>query len=259
MATNYKRNRFQPAWIIAHRGYRAKYPENTLVAFQAAVDAAAPMIELDVMLSRDRKLVVIHDATLERTTNGSGLVADYTLEELKQLDAGSWYHSQFAGERLPELEEVFNLVCGRTIINIEIKSDAYEPHHPKDAVERQIVELVERKKAWSWVLISSFDTNILQQISSMTNTPAIALISKTPADHHTVKLCTRLKTFSWHPSHKMVSRKQVNMMHAAGIKVFPYSVDRLEDYVKMMSMKVDGVITSDPLRAIGWSTTRRAA
>ena len=259
MATHYKGNRFQPVWIIAHRGYRAKYPENTLVAFQAAVDAGAPMIELDVMLSRDRKLVVIHDATLERTTNGSGPVIDYTLEELKQLDAGSWYDSQFSDERLPELEEVFDLVSGKTIVNIEIKSDAYEPHHPKDAIERQILELVERKKAWSWILISSFDVNILQQISSMENSPAIAFISKTPANSQTVKLCTRLKVFSWHPNHKIVSRKQVNMMHAAGIKVFPYNVDRFEDYVKMINMKVDGIITSDPYSAIGWSTARRAA
>jgi len=259
MPTICKTTRFRSAWIIAHRGYRAKYPENTLVAFQAAMNAGAPMIELDVMLSCDRKLIVIHDATLERTTNGSGPVVDYTLEELKQLDAGSWYHSQFAGERLPELEEVFDLVSGKALINIEVKSNAYEPYHPKDAIEQQILELVKRKKAWSWVLISSFDADILQQISSMENSLPIALISKTPATRHTVKLCTRLKVFSWHPNHKIVTRKQVNMMHAAGIKVFPYNVDRLEDYVKMINLKVDGVITSDPLSAIGWSTTRRAA
>ena len=77
---------FNPPWVIAHRGFKKNYPENTLVAFQAAMDAGAQMIELDVTLSRDRKLVVIHDATLERTTNGHGPVRDYTMEELKQLD-----------------------------------------------------------------------------------------------------------------------------------------------------------------------------
>jgi len=74
---------FSSPWIIAHRGFKKKYPENTLIAFQAAMDAGVPMIELDVTLSRDRKLVVIHDATLERTTNGHGSVHDHTLEELK--------------------------------------------------------------------------------------------------------------------------------------------------------------------------------
>ena len=76
-------------WIIAHRGFKKKYPENTLVAFQAAMDAGVPMIELDVTLSRDRKLIVIHDATLDRTTDGHGSVHDYTLEELKQLAVGN--------------------------------------------------------------------------------------------------------------------------------------------------------------------------
>ena len=83
MVNIHKIKRFSPPWIIAHRGYPYKYPENTLAGFRAAVAAGVPMIELDVMLSRDRKLVVIHDAALERTTNGHGAVKNYTLEELK--------------------------------------------------------------------------------------------------------------------------------------------------------------------------------
>ena len=120
---------FNPPWIMAHRGYRARYPENTLVAFQAALDAGVQMIELDVALSRDRKLVVIHDATLERTTNGEGAVSDHTLAQLKQLDAGGWFHPRFAGEHLPELSEVLDLADGQVLINIEIKPHAYESHH----------------------------------------------------------------------------------------------------------------------------------
>jgi len=132
--------------IIAHRGYSEKYPENTLVAFQSALDGNADMIELDITLSRDREIAVIHDDTLERTTNGSGEVADYGLNELKALDAGSWFDERFSGERIPTLEEVFDLVKGRTWINIEIKVSAYEPHFPMDAIERQVVELVQQKK-----------------------------------------------------------------------------------------------------------------
>ena len=177
---------FAPPWIIAHRGFKKKYPENTLIAFQAAMDAGVPMIELDVTLSRDRKLVVIHDETLERTTNGHGSVHDHTLEELKQLDAGSWFHSDFADERLPELGEVLDLVDGRVITNIEIKSNAYEPHHPADAIEKQVVDLVKQKKALDEVLISSFNVDILRQISEMANRPPQALISSDPVDDHTI-------------------------------------------------------------------------
>ena len=90
---------FGSPWIVGHRGYRARYPENTLTGFEAAVSAGVAMIELDVMLARDRRIMVIHDPVLDRTTNGHGNVADKTLPELKRLDAGGWFDSRFAGQR----------------------------------------------------------------------------------------------------------------------------------------------------------------
>jgi len=244
---NIKLNKkFNPAWIIGHRGYPAKYPENTLAAFQAAIDAGAVMIELDVMLSRDRKVVVIHDATLERTTNGKGSVADFTLAELQQLDAGSWFDAQFADQQLPALSEVLDQVNGRAYVNIEIKSDAYESHHPPDAIEKQVVELLRQKQLVDSVIISSFNVKFLEQIASMKQAPAIAFISENPADEKTVQMCTRLKVFSWHPDQRVVTGNQVKQMHAAAIKVFPYNVDTFEDYTRMIEMRVDGVITNDP-------------
>jgi len=259
MENIHKIKNFKTPWIIAHRGYPYKYPENTLAGFRAAVAAGVPMIELDVMLSRDRKLVVIHDAALERTTNGHGMVNDYTLEELKKLDAGSWFDARFADQRLPELSEVLNLVGGRTRVNIEIKAHAYEHRHPQDAIEKKIVALVKQKKMQDSVLISSFEIDILVQIASMEKPPAIALISRTPASNRIVDICSHLKVFSWHPDHKIVTPRQVDMMHAAGLKVFPYNVDTFKDYAKMIDMKVDGVITDDPLTADQWARTRNAA
>ena len=98
------------------------------------------------------------------------------------------------------------------------------------------------------------------QIASLENPPAIALISKTPASKRIVEICTRLKVFSWHPDYLIVTPHQVDMMmHAAGLKVFPYNVDTFEDYVKMIDMKVDGVITNDPVSADQWSRIRNAA
>ncbi len=251
-------NNIKPNWIIAHRGYRQKYPENTPAAFQAALEAGAPMVELDVMFSRDRKVVVIHDDTLARTTNGHGAVNDHTLEELKQLDAGSWFDARFADQRLPELSEVLDLVNGRACINIEIKAQAYEHHHPPDAIEKQVVALVKQKNMQDSVLLSSFEIDILVQIAALEEPPAIALISKTPVSRRIVEICNHLKVFSWHPDHLIVTPRQVDMMHAAGLKVFPYNVDTLEDYVKMMDMTADGVITDDPVSAAQWSTGAHA-
>jgi len=252
-------NNIKPPWIIGHRGFPARCPENTLAAFEAAIAAGAVMIELDVMLSRDRKLVVIHDDTLERTTNGQGAVAELSLAELKRLDAGSWYHPRFADQRLPGLDEVLDLVNNRIYINIEIKSNAYEPHHPPDAIEVQVVDLLRQKKSVESGMISSFNAHILEQVASMQDAPVIAFISDKAADSNTVDMCTRLKTFSWHPDQAVVTRSQVKKMHAAGIKVFPYNVDTLEDYMKMAAMDVDGVITDDPVSAGEWSIAQKAA
>ena len=136
------------------------------------------MIELDVMLSKDRKVVVIHDATLERTTNGYGPVNSYTVKELKALDAGSWFQPRFAGERIPALEEVLDHVRERAMINIEIKPSAYEEHRPTDAIENQVVGLVRRKSIKASVLISSFEWKILEHIVTMEDAPAVALLSR---------------------------------------------------------------------------------
>ena len=242
----FRSEKFKQPWIIAHRGYRARYPENTLVAFQAALDAGVQMIELDVALSRDRKLVVIHDATLERTTNGKGAVRDHTLAQLKRLDAGGWFHPRFAGEHLPELSEVLDLADGEVLINIEIKPHAYEPHHPTDAVERQTLDLVCRRNIAERVLISSFELNLLKYIATLEHAPALGLVSRNPADKHTLENCKHLNVISWHPNHQILTPDQVKRMHAHNIRVFPYNADTSDEIARVLEMDVDGVITSGP-------------
>jgi glycerophosphoryl diester phosphodiesterase len=238
---------FRKPMIIAHRGYSAKYPENTLSAFRAALDAGAQMIELDVTLTRDRNVVVIHDDTLDRTTNGKGAVNGYSLTELKGLDTGSWFDPKFAAERIPSLEEVLEKICCRAFINVEIKSNAYETHNPPDAIERQVVEMIRRKKVRGQVLVSSFEPKILENIATMNAAPAVALLSTRSADRKAVELCKRLKAFSWHPDCHQLDPQQVAMMHAANINVFPYNVKTLAEIEMLIQMEVDGVIIGDPL------------
>jgi len=233
--------------VIAHRGYQAKYPENTLVAFQAAIDTGADMIELDVLWTKDRKMVVIHDESVDRTTNGQGMVSDYTHSELKELDAGSWFDARFKGERLPTLQEVLDLVKGQVFLNIEIKRSAYEPHHPPDAIEKQIVELVKQKNVVESVLISSFEWRVLERLAAMKEAPAIALLSGDPDEGNPLEACRKLEAFSWHPSSLALKEAHVRKMHEAGILVFPYKVDTAEDIKRMLEMDVDGLIVDDPL------------
>ena len=137
---------------LAHQGASSLAPENTMAAFRKAVDLGADGLELDVHLSRDGRLVVIHDEQLNRTTNGRGLVKDHTLAELRELDAGSWFSPEFAGERLPALEEVLAEFPGLHI-NIDVKSGVIL--YP--GIEEAILETVRRHKMEEDILISSFN------------------------------------------------------------------------------------------------------
>ncbi len=116
--------------FVGHRGYPARFPENTLASFEGAMQAGCDMIELDVTLTRDRQMVVIRDDTLDRTTSGRGAVRAHTLAAITRLDAGSWFDSRFASERVPELWEVIQLTVGRCMVNLEIKTSAFEADYP---------------------------------------------------------------------------------------------------------------------------------
>ncbi|NQU65738.1 MAG: glycerophosphodiester phosphodiesterase [SAR324 cluster bacterium] len=231
--------------LIAHRGYNVRYPENTLAAFEAALQLGARMIELDITLSRDRNMVVIHDDTLERTSNGKGAVGDYSLKELQELDAGSWFDIAFAGEKVPTLIEVLEQVNRRALVNIEIKSSAFEDPAPADAIENQVVELIRKMKLQDSIIISSFEIRFLKRIAAIDPSLALGMISTEPADASTVKQLKKLGVYSWHAWHKIITAGQVERLHAAGIKVFSFTVNEPEVLQNLSEMGVDGVFTDD--------------
>lgn len=231
---------------IAHRGLSSRYPENTLAAFQAAIDAGAGMIELDVTLTRDRRLAVIHDNTVNRTTNGRGRINAMTMAQLRRLDAGSWFAERFTGEPVPSLEQVLDAVRGKVLVNIEIKPEAFEPRAPHDAVERQIAEMVMERGMASDVLISSFAWRVLARVRALSAHLALGLLSELPADERLLYWFRRLDGFSWHPDHRVVSRSQVKMVQGLGAKVYPYTVRGRIDTAALLAMGVDGLIVDDP-------------
>ena len=148
--------------ILAHRGASAEAPENTLVAFRRARELGADGVELDVTLTRDHVPVVIHDDTVDRTTDGHGSVSAMTVLEIKHLDAGKWKSQEFLGEAIPTLAEVFDAFAKwtkgpgterRGVINVELKSTTIRT----DGVERQVVSLVEQKRLEESVILSSFN------------------------------------------------------------------------------------------------------
>ena len=237
--------RFGRPLLIGHRGYPARYPENTLAAFEGAMQAGCDMIELDVTLTRDRKVVVIHDDTLERTTTGRGPVKGHTLEAIQALDAGSWFNARFAAERVPELAEVLRLTAGRCMLNIEIKESAFEAGYPADAIEHQVVKLVKTSGAMDRVIISSFDRRILERIAAMDAPPAIAYLSDHKADQSVLDMLRAIKAFSWHPRSSILTHDQVDMLHAAGLKVFPWTINTAAEAQKALALGVDGLICNE--------------
>jgi glycerophosphoryl diester phosphodiesterase len=232
--------------FIAHRGYSARYPENTLAAFNGAIDAGAHMIELDVCLSKDRHLVVIHDETMDRTTNGTGAVRAHTLDQLVRLDAGSWFDPRFKTERLPTLAQVLDAVKGHLMVNIEIKPEAFEEDGPADAVERQVLNLVREKNMLDDVLVSSFEWLMLEKLRRLEPGIALGLLSDVPADESLHHWYQRIKGFSWHPDYRVLTQHQVDSLHVLGARVFPYAVDGRIDSREMLAMGVDGLIVDDP-------------
>ena len=237
---------FPTPLFIAHRGISTRYPENTLAAFKGAIDAGAHMIELDVSLSKDRRLVVIHDETVDRTTNGTGAIKALSLKQLSQLDAGSWFDPRFNAERLPTLAQVLDVVKGHLLVNIEIKPEAFEAQGPTDAVERQVIDLVRKTNMRDDVLVSSFEWQVLENLSKMEPGIALGLLSEAPADENLLHWYQRIKGISWHPDYRILTRSQVETLHGVGARVFPYAVDGKIDTRGMLAMGVDGLIVDDP-------------
>src|SRR5438128_9729497 len=146
-----------------HRGNPDEFPENTLASFRSAIDLGVDVIELDVHRSEDGGLPVIHDHLLDRTTDGSGLVRDHTMAELKRFDAGSWKDPRFAGERIPSLDEVLALAKGKIGVAIEIKN---LPLHYA-GIEEAVVQTVRETEMVGDVVVISFDHRSIKRIGEL--------------------------------------------------------------------------------------------
>ena len=249
-------------WVVAHRGYRGLYPENTLAAFEAAIAVGADMVELDVCLTRDRVPVVIHDKTLYRTTDGKGLVSEHSLSELKELDAGSWFSSEFKGEAVPTLEELLQLVRGRILVNIEIKQDSFESPAPPDAIEFQICELVERLEMVDSVLISSFEHFIFSRIQrwyrdhGKSTALRIAPLQEVPlSEELALGLCQRQSAYSYNPNENHVTPSLIEIMKAGGFRIFPYTINDEKRMEQLIKWGATGIISDEP--ELLWKVIRK--
>jgi glycerophosphoryl diester phosphodiesterase len=227
-------------FIWAHRGASVEAPENTLAAFAAAEAAGADGIELDVHLSRDGVPVVIHDATVDRTTNGRGAVDRLRLDDLRRLDAGSWFSPQFAGEPVPTLEEVLNWAEGRLRLNLEVK---------KYAAGRSILALLPRYPRVR-VLISSFDHDLLAALRRLDPWLPLGFLVESVFWRRSVRRAVSAGAECLNPRFELISRPLLTACRRHGLAVYPWTVDSPRQIAGLARLGVDGVFTNNPLQAV---------
>ncbi|SMO48976.1 glycerophosphodiester phosphodiesterase [Melghirimyces algeriensis] len=225
--------------VFAHRGYSAVAPENTMAAFQRAAEAGADGLELDVHLTKDREVVVIHDYTLKRTTDGKGWVKDFTWKELRRLDAGSWFGEEFQGEPIPHLKEVLELAADKNLLlNIELKSNKY----PEPGLEERVLEWTEQFGRTDKVMISSFNHHSLRRVKEMHPEMDVAILFMANL-YEPWTYARHAGADSIHPYWPTVSEEMVNACHNMGIPLRPFTVNREKEMRRLSNLGVDAIIT----------------
>ncbi|MEN6644984.1 MAG: glycerophosphodiester phosphodiesterase family protein [Armatimonadia bacterium] len=223
--------------LMAHRGNSALAPENTLAAFAMALKTPSQWTELDVHLTADGEVVVMHDATVDRTTNGSGVIAEMTLAQIKALDAGSWFGAEFTNERVPTLAEVVDLVQDRIRLNVEIKSSA----DPESS--RKVVEILRRGGVLEQSMISSFGLQAVLEVRQHWDNPYLALITGRGEDL-AITIEHKLQFFNVH--YQAVDEQLVAQAHEAGVGVCAWTIDDPALWRPFAELGVDIFCTNAP-------------
>ncbi|MFH1762385.1 MAG: glycerophosphodiester phosphodiesterase family protein [bacterium] len=218
--------------VIAHRGLSSEYPENTLIAVGKAIEAGVKWIEVDVHLSYDGKIIIIHDETVDRTTNGHGFAGDMTSPELKALDAGSWKNSAFKKTRIPLLDEMLELVKGRARINIEIKCGF--------GIITPLIETIELFGMEKEIKLSCFNLNLLKIIKD--NYPDFEM-GALLEDDKAILSAINMGFNDLHLPIKYLNGRIVNLINEHNGRSFYYTVNNMEALERCISLGVDGIFS----------------
>ncbi len=230
-------------YILGHRGASGAYPENTIASFQGAINMHADGVEFDVQLSKDGKPIVIHDELLDRTTNGSGLVKDYTLSEIRKLDAGKYYSHLFQSQKIPTLNEVLAIVQNLAVINIELKNFYNYPR-----LEEEVLQSIKSYDIVDKTIISSFNHHSLLKFKDLE--PEVktgALLAARLIDP--VKYCKSLGADAIHAYYLSITPEIIKNAHQNGLQVNVFTVNKESEIIYLLKEKVDMIITDYPDQA----------
>jgi glycerophosphoryl diester phosphodiesterase len=243
-------------WVIAHRGASGHAPENTLAAFQRVVELGATFIETDLHVTRDGRFVAIHDETVDRTTNGSGEVHDFTLDELRRVDTGLWFDRDFMGEQVPTLEEILEFSRKNDVVfYLELKYAAMK------GMDHALAAALSKGQSAPRTIVISFDAAILKPLRKIDPSIMMGLLVEgtTPG---CIGAAVDLGVRQLCPKFTGLDTAFVEEAHRADLQVVTWTVNTAEEMRAMISAGVDGIMTDFPdrLRAvIEDSQTRKSA
>lgn len=226
---------------IAHRGAAGYCPENTFAAFDRAIEMGADYIEIDLQFTKDNKIVVIHDLTVDRTTNGKGKVIDYTMEELQQLDAGSWFDPEFAGEKIPTFSEVLEIYGMKIGLLIELKKPSVNPGI-EEAVAAEMKKMFPSTLPADHFIIQSFEQASLKKIKPLLpNIPIGVLVNfpLTKQEIHEISLFADYLNPKW----TLVNEALIRQLQANNLKSFAWTIRNSRDLERLKQYPVDGIAT----------------
>ncbi|KRL93113.1 glycerophosphoryl diester phosphodiesterase [Levilactobacillus hammesii DSM 16381] len=235
----------QRTQVIAHRGSKGTRPENTLIAFQAALDAGADGIETDVQLSRDHQMVIMHDEQVDRTTNGTGNVRDLTLAQLKALDAGQHFAPEYADTRIPTLDEVIQLLLRNQftgIFNLELKTNKF----PYPGIEQQLAAYFQQQPVPFRLVFSSFRAQSLVTLRGLYPQAEYAKLFQT-ASRQAKKMQRLHQVADLHPDIRWVKAHRFWLPH---VQLRPWTVNSSADMTYCFKHHFAGIITDYPAQAV---------
>ena len=233
--------------VFGHRGAMASAPMNTMPAFQLAIDQGADGVELDAHLSGDGQIIVLHDFTVDATTDGNGLAADLTLAELKQLDAGAWFSADFAGERIPTLDEVFAAFADKLYFNVELKSRSDDG----GALAAAAADCIRRHDMTAQTLVSSFDARLLQRFHAIC--PEV-MLGYLHGRNRPSPLMDQVPHQARHPWHEQIDAAYMRWARDAGYLVNAWTVNDAQRVRTLKELGVNGIIADSPAAAISAMT-----
>ncbi|MHA2494386.1 MAG: glycerophosphodiester phosphodiesterase [Candidatus Hodarchaeales archaeon] len=230
--------------VIAHRGASGWAPENTLPAFQKAAELEADMIEFDIQLSADRHIVVIHDKTVDRTTNGTGRVAEKSFAELRQLDAGAWFAPNFAGTRIPTLREVLSTISDSIQLNIELKHFDLESNF----FEQDVAAIVTEFDLLHRAIFAARHPESITRLKELIPGIDCVLLQKERTEDEYVEALLRLNLKVAQIRRRSMNQAFINRLHEHKILINLFYADEAEEMRNFISMGIDGILTNYPDR-----------